>query len=101
MTHKRNSVKTILQYIEKCLNFHLLKSCYKVLFRQGPKRNSFFIQKGILATFEETSEITEYLMNLNFITAKIISHINQKQHIINIIKHINILYCTIFVNMLI
>ena len=42
MTHKRNSVKTILQYIEKRLNLHLLKSWYKVLFRQEPfypKRN--------------------------------------------------------------
>ena len=32
--HKHNYIKTILQYILKCLNLHLLKSCQKVLFPQ-------------------------------------------------------------------
>ena len=38
-----------------------------------------FIQKVIFATLKETSEITEYLMNLNFITAKLFLHSNKKQ----------------------
>ena len=38
-----------------------------------------FIQKVIFAASQETSEITEYLMNLNFITAKLFLHSNKKQ----------------------